>query len=550
MLRTYHIPLLVVLVALFMGCGRARYDARLVQADSLMWTTPDSALATLAAIDSLAGEATQAYRDLLMTQARYKTYQDITTSDDSAITRAMNYYRAHSGQREKLTRACLYKGAVMEELGHVDSAMYYYKTAEAAADPTDYLNLGQINTRIADLYRLNNCNEQTCFEKYQIAYRYHILADNKKMQLKNLCRMYMINGITKFVGQDTIFRKAINLANELQDDKMKFYMIELRCRQLSRSDSSSHQAKQMALECYKDFQPYINNDLLLDLAYLYAKENKLDSANLFLATVDGSVGEADQARITVRRLEILSIIAQHEGNADVSDRLTAVSSGISDSIMNCSDRFGIERIENDFNRLSNADNMSRISYLRWAIILLAVGALIVVLSLSMTFFQRLRRIKAIIALSETANSASLEQLLGQLDAKSVVVERLLSNLVALIKAATHEGALKAAPHLAQQVQETIVDVANDDFWNELRGFLDRNHGGIISKLEQMYSLKEKDLKFLELTCCGFSHAEIAIILNYSPKYVFSKRKILAQKMGLDMPLQDYVNSLMGKNQQD
>ena len=73
MLRTYHIPLLVVLVALFMGCGRARYDARLVQADSLMWTAPDSALATLAAIDSLAGEANQADHDLLTTQARYKT---------------------------------------------------------------------------------------------------------------------------------------------------------------------------------------------------------------------------------------------------------------------------------------------------------------------------------------------------------------------------------------------------------------------------------------------------------------------------------------------
>ena len=109
-----------------MGCGRARYDARLVQADSLMWTATDSALAIVSALDTLYSTSDSAYRDLLLTQARYKCYQDITTSDDIAITRAMNYYRAHSGQREKLTRACLYKGAVMEELGHVDSAMYYY----------------------------------------------------------------------------------------------------------------------------------------------------------------------------------------------------------------------------------------------------------------------------------------------------------------------------------------------------------------------------------------------------------------------------------------
>lgn len=114
---------------------------------------------------TLRGEGDRAYRDLLFTQARYKTYQDITASDDSAITRALHWYRAHNGEREKFTRANLYKGAVMEELGHVDSAMIYYKTAEAAAASTDYANLGQINTRIADLYRRYHGDMQACYEK-------------------------------------------------------------------------------------------------------------------------------------------------------------------------------------------------------------------------------------------------------------------------------------------------------------------------------------------------------------------------------------------------
>ena len=61
-----------------------------------------------------------------------------------------------------LTRAFIYKGAVMEELGHPDSAMHYYKTAEAAAHEKDYANLGQINTRIADVFRKNDGDDQTC----------------------------------------------------------------------------------------------------------------------------------------------------------------------------------------------------------------------------------------------------------------------------------------------------------------------------------------------------------------------------------------------------
>ena len=146
------ILLMLVLVAGVTGCdGLRRYDARLVRADSLMQPDPDSALAIVGAIDSLAGDANLAYRDLLLTQARYKCYVDITAGDDSAITRAMAWYSAHGGEREKLTRAYLYKGAVMQELGHVDSAMYYYKTAEVTADPKDYANLGKIHTRIAAL---------------------------------------------------------------------------------------------------------------------------------------------------------------------------------------------------------------------------------------------------------------------------------------------------------------------------------------------------------------------------------------------------------------
>ena len=222
---------MALLLAVVTGCGGAhRYDGRLVAADSLMQPAPDSALAALTAIDSLAGEGDRAYRDLLVTQARYKCYADITASDDSVITRAMGYYRAHSGEREKLTRAFLYKGAVMEELGHLDSAMYYYKTAEVTADPTDYLNLGQINTRIADLYRIHDANEQTCFEKYQKAYQYFRLSGNKKMQLNCLYRMYMLNGITQTNKQDSIFTVAIELAKKMGNDEKLFFMYELKCR--------------------------------------------------------------------------------------------------------------------------------------------------------------------------------------------------------------------------------------------------------------------------------------------------------------------------------
>ncbi len=141
----------MVLGAVAPGCRHEpRYDSRLTAADSLLREDPDSALAMLEALapdspvarsDGEGGidfsDADRAYHALLLTQARYKCY--VTATSDSDINLALAYFRAHPADHEKLTRAYIYKGAVMEELGHPDSAMLYYKTAEANAAPDDYL---------------------------------------------------------------------------------------------------------------------------------------------------------------------------------------------------------------------------------------------------------------------------------------------------------------------------------------------------------------------------------------------------------------------------
>ena len=195
----HTLVMMALLMAVTTSCGGAyRYDARLAAADSLMHDLPDSALALVQAVDpaSLTREGDRAYRDLLLTQARYRCY--ITATSDSDINRALDYYRRHDGEREKLTRAYIYKGAVMEELGHPDSAMLYYKHAEATADEKDYANLGQINTRIADLYRRFYADEEICFEKYKKALSYYILTGNKAKQQNcfyNMAALASVSGI-------------------------------------------------------------------------------------------------------------------------------------------------------------------------------------------------------------------------------------------------------------------------------------------------------------------------------------------------------------------
>lgn len=78
-MKSYPAILLVmtVLLPIFMGCNRQpQYDRRLVQADSVMQSSPIRALATLenVRLDARASDWDHAYHALLLTQAQKNCY--------------------------------------------------------------------------------------------------------------------------------------------------------------------------------------------------------------------------------------------------------------------------------------------------------------------------------------------------------------------------------------------------------------------------------------------------------------------------------------------
>ena len=85
---SFSFILLTVLVA---GCSHTA-DRRLVLADTLMWTAPDSSLAILSHInsDSLTSKEDLAYHALLLTQAQFRCNGNC--SSDSLINFALDYY--------------------------------------------------------------------------------------------------------------------------------------------------------------------------------------------------------------------------------------------------------------------------------------------------------------------------------------------------------------------------------------------------------------------------------------------------------------------------
>lgn len=87
---------------------------------------------------------------------------------------------------------------------------------------------------------------------------------------------------------------------------------------------------------------------------------------------------------------------------------------------------------------------------------------------------------------------------------------------------------------------------SDDFWKDLRFFVDANYNNVITRVSQQHpNLTEDELCIIGLMCCGFSYTEISICMGYSN--IFSgntKRARIAKKMNLTCPLKDYISDMI------
>ena len=547
-LSVWIVSLLVVVIVT--GCGGAhRYDQRLIAADSLMLSAPDSALALLTPIcgDSLPSDGDRAYHALLLTQARYKCYEKITAADYSAITRAMDYYRTHDGEREKLTRAYLYKGAVMEELAHVDSAMLYYKTAEAVADEKDYFTLGYVNMRMGALYRDHFSFDGKSLEKYEAAYEYLEHTKDKHYQLMcriNLGSLYRLSNPTR---AENILKEAMPLAQDLKDTTAYIACIESLITMYDHYKRFST-AKRLINHTMEYPLDKIRSQCLKSAAHVYAMLGMPDSAEFFLSLADlkGESGVIER----VSQLECLSAIALARGDSLKHLEYEYRIKRITDSIKARQEAMPILKSEHAFDQ-STIEDM-KVNHKQTVYWLIVIGILLLML-LAAIHNRRMHRYDHIIAdfkqqsASQLNDLSVLKQNIDKLQIQDDQLKSFISNHLnmtsEMIEACYHEPKSKLS-HQVKRIVEFQHD--NEHRWIQLFHYIDAEYNQIISKTRKAYpQLHDRDLLLIALTCMRFSQIQIAIILGYANATSISTVKFrLAQKMGLDCPLNDYINRII------
>lgn len=554
----YVITVIASMMGLFAGCRGEKmptYDERLLAADSVLRSNdPDSALRLLTAIDGrqLSTDGDRAYHALLLTQAQYRCYADITS--DSTIDEALDYYKRHDSEQEKLTRAYIYKGAVTEVLGDPEDAMASYKRACSTAALDDHYNLGYATMRIGSLYRdylVTDSSDITIVK--EALHHFEQVPDSFYIAS---CLSTIGSCYAAYNQKDSAINyleRAAALAQSLHLESLEqntlIYLADL--KMFSDEVNDIEEAKTIALSILEnEFCPQDRRDhLFLTAAYTFAKLNKVGLANHYLNL-------ADKANLTegskVLYYRCLAEIDRCHGDINQYQYHYKQADNLTDSLITNEQQRQLRDVEAKYD--NEALRYKALQYkTKWQLSLmdslLAMSLLaIALLVISRKSVQRKRQIAANEdTIERLQNDAS--QLKSQLAENHAMSEGLKATIRNQIDTFTqlvelHYTQFTHRPKKFDELFQRVYDANQPDmsFWAGIRNYADSTCNGIISHtLEKYPTVTENDARFMSLCCCDLPTTVIMVCMGYKDVHsVYNKKHRIEVKLGDDQKFDEYI----------
>lgn len=560
-MKTIHniVPFsLVALLALVMmvgGCEKRHpYDSRLVVVDSIMRHDPDSALALLERLGG-AGFATagdQAYFALLLTQARYRCY--VVATSDSTINVALDYYRHHDGEREKLTRAYIYKGAVMEELGDPKAAMNYYQEAKSVVAPDDIFNQGYIRLRLGCIYRNNYVADSADVMLFKEALDY--FTHVKDTFYMATCLGHIGSSYVK-TNKDSVLpylKRAVELARTINAVSLeRYYQKDIATMLVFSNDEGDiENAKNsiMALIQNQD-KSDIFNRLIMTAACAMAKLNKLDSACFYLNQIDlNQMLEGDR----VLYEQCCAEVAKSRGDINQFKYYYDRANEMADSIVVNDVQRQLRDVEMKYD--NEALKYKTLKYkTNWQLSLLGALLLLSVLAIALMMISRksAQRKRLLQESQDTidrlhGDTARLTAQLAKNEAMSEDLKQTIRNQIETFThlVEMHYQRMGQNPRKFVELFKKSYSVSQPDlsFWTGIRAYADSTCGGIISRTVADHpEMSESDLRFMCLCCCELPTTVIMACMGYNDAHsVYNKKRRIGEALGLKEKLDDYLLS--------
>ena len=538
-----------ILAGILDSCsGTPHYDNRLVAVDTLLNDNANSAkaLEQLSSINpsELSTPSDRAFYGLLATQARYKCY--IKASSDSDINRALDYYQHHGNEKDKLIRSYIYHGAVMEELGKPDTAMFSYKRAEIEAlEKKDIFNVGYARLRMGVLYNEHHAYDGRDIEKFEQALDCFKATNNIDYQI--IC-LYTLGANYRQTNPDKAkktINQAIALAKEKKDTSKIITGIGELLQLYFMLDSNKTAYKFLQQTIALDPKGiYRSGDKILNyrFANIYSALGMPDSAMYFLQLVQN---QDQSSKSKIQYLEALSNIAKAKDDSITYLKLINECNNLTFSSIKDPHILNIMYAENAIDQ----EHAEKMQAKQRRIFAIAASVILSLLALALIFYRRAHRYdKLVLELKDQSQSQmnDLTGLQGNISEMKINDERLKGFIASnmgmmreMIEACYHEPNNRIAENMKRIVK---FQDSNRDNWVKIYDYIDLEHNNIMTRTRQQYpQLNDRDLLLLALTSMGFTYIQTAIIMGYSNATSVSViKQRLAKKMGLDCSLNEYI----------
>ena len=554
MRRLVYIVFTALLLTAMVGC-RGTADKRLVLADTLMWTNPDSSLAILTAInrDSLQGDENQAYYALLLTQAQFRCNGNCYS--DTLINFALDYY-SDNHNREHYTRSLIYKGAYHEfSTNQPVEAMKWYKQAEDNADSTDYRNLAQLNMRMGKLYYDNYAGNNLDLEKFKKALFYYEKLADKQMIV--FCLGTVGNLLRDSRKKDAIkyLNKAKTMAIEMNDTTAYYNNLN----ELSMAyflDSLFVEARVCADECIKGTTP--TNAILFNAANAYAALGEPDSAKLFLSRID-TLAMSDYDRM------MMAFAKGHIHNAEGDDKESLffqnLGTRISDTIKAKSSRNVIFETENQIGHELKSKREKHISQLKFLFLLFLVIFFVALIITIASIIHKNKEFKKLVK-NLNNNQFYVKQLvnetkhayeqLNQERKKSNILQHKynvqknnieflnqyfnsLNTLLNKCHSINRADFIKELDSIITQARE------NDGYWDIIIDVANKKSAGFISELKDDNNLlNPNEIRILSLVCLGYNNDAISMSTGYTKNSIKTIKTRIRNKINAGENLDAFI----------
>ena len=550
-----RIVFISVLIALLAACTHdTDYNERLVQADSLMTSHPDSALHLLQDIptDSLRTKADRAYYALLLTQARDKNY--VVQTDDSLIRTAVQYYDSMKDNKMQAQAYYLWGSVCRDKNKQTEAIEKYIRATDFAQKAADKVLLGRIYANAGYIYYL-----QEFYAKADSIYRQ---AEQISIQLKDTS--LQISSLT-MQGSMQLYQKdyqqaekkllqAESLLKDVRQNAIKanvFSALSTLYTRTGKSTKALQYAKQNfklqkdTLHCYRTF---------LELGDAYYQTGQYDSATIYIRKSLSSSSYSTKEAAYMR----LADIARAQGDISWSLNMEQLYSTYKDSTNLSRQRTGIIETEQTIEMLHQQtlyeSYLKEYRYYILCSILIGIGSIYLLRKRYLKKFHQQRQ-KALLKEKELRSQylsvkeetkqkeeqiAALQQKIIQKYIDEVQKEQMQKELeklnkqhiVLLKKVLEYSDVYNKMKQIISDCKEHGISkvTLTDDEWIRFMAEIEKT--GTLSKLAVEYKFSKNETHYCYLLFTDFSITERMQILKIAHATLYRTEQRICRKMNV------------------